>query len=339
MKNRSAIGYVVQIESNQVTLNLLDQHRGQMASHYQGVTPVGDVGSLLVIDGGYKLFVIKISGLHFSEPKEIHRPTIGKQGERQLPLRQLKGVVIGWIESGKFVSDNLASPPLGAEAYALTADETQIVLGGPDPEGPITLGTEIKTGNNVRTGLNRLLAQHIAVLGSSGQGKSCFTASILQQLSDMPKSRIVIFDINGEYDRAFKKSEDAISQGDFACRIPEKFYKHTIIGEETDGVDGYKIPYYALGRQGLNRLLLPSEKTQRPALSFAIDNLKNVQWHPEELGASIDGETPILFDDCRQGGAQVALKAINALVKDETTPIGCAAFGNPSNIFFTSSST
>nr|WP_305909722.1 ATP-binding protein [Methylomarinum sp. Ch1-1]MDP4522653.1 ATP-binding protein [Methylomarinum sp. Ch1-1] len=202
---------------------------------------------------------------------------------------------------------------MGAEAFPLTGEESQIVLGGPEPDGPITLGNEYKTGNSVRTGLNRLLAQHIAVLGSSGQGKSCFTAAVLQQLADMPNSRIVIFDINGEYDRAFRKSESAIAAGDMECRLPEGAYQHTVIGEDADGAEGYRIPYYALGRQGLNRLLLPSEKTQRPALSFAIDNLKYIHWHPAQRGASIDGVNPVLFDDCRQNGAAEADRAINAL--------------------------
>ncbi|WBE24480.1 anti-phage-associated helicase HerA [Denitrificimonas caeni] len=313
MLSRTAIGYVVQIDGGQVTLNLLDHHRGQMASHYQGVTPVGEVGGLLVLDGGYRLFVLKISGLNFSEPKEIHRPSASNQSHNGQPLRHLHGTVIGWVEAGRFVSDNLASPPLGAEAFPLTGEESQIVIGGPEPDGPITLGTEYKTGNSVRTGLNRLLAQHIAVLGSSGQGKSCFTAAVLQQLADMPNSRIVIFDINGEYDRAFRRSESAIAADDMECRLPEGAYQHTVIGEDADGAQGYRIPYYALGRQGLNRLLLPSEKTQRPALSFAIDNLKYVHWHPAQRGASIDGVNPVLFDDCRQNGAADADRAINTL--------------------------
>ena len=313
MLSRTAIGYVVQIDGGQVTLNLLDHHRGQMASHYQGVTPVGEVGGLLVLDGGYRLFVLKISGLNFSEPKEIHRPSASSQSQNAQPLRHLHGTVIGWVEAGRFVSDNLASPPLGAEAFPLTGEESQIVLGGPEPDGPTTLGTEYKTGNYVRTGLNRLLAQHIAVLGSSGQGKSCFTTAVLQQLADMPNSRIIIFDINGEYDRAFRKSESAIAAGDMECRLPEGAYQHTVIGEDADGAQGYRIPYYALGRQGLNRLLLPSEKTQRPALSFAIDNLKYVHWHAAQRGASIDGVNPVLFDDCRQNGAADADRAINNL--------------------------
>ena len=317
MKNRSPIGYVVQVDGGKVTLNLLDQHRGQVASHQKGVASVTDIGGMLAIDGGHRLLVLKITGLNFAEPKEIHRFSYQHAKTPDEPLRNLSGVVLGWIEATdakrEFYADSLVTPSLGAEAFPLAQEEMQVILGGRNPDGPVLLGAEYRTGNPVKVGLNQLLAQHVAVLGSSGQGKSCFTAAVLQQLAAMPRSRIVIFDINGEYDRAFKKSEAAITAGDLSYRLPDGEYKHTAIGSAIDGSDALKIPYYALGRQGLHRLLLPSEKTQRPALSFAVDHLKYVEWHPRVMGVSLVGQDPVLFDDCRATGAPQAHAAIETL--------------------------
>lgn len=317
MQGRTPIGYVVQVDGGQVTLNLLDQHRGQMASHQKGVSSVTDIGGMLAIDGGHRLLVLKITGLNFAEPKEVHR--LGSQRSRSTdePLRHMSGVIVGWIEGSiderDFFADSLVTPSLGAEAFPLIQQEMVVILGGRNPDGPIRIGTEYRTGNAVKVGLNQLLAQHVAVLGSSGQGKSCFTAAVMQQLASMPRARIVIFDINGEYDRAFKKSEAAIADGDHDYRLPDGEYKHTAIGSSIDGSDELKIPYYALGRQGLHRLLLPSEKTQRPALSFAVDQLKFVEWHPGVGGVSLVGAAPVLFDDCRPGGAAPASTAIETL--------------------------
>lgn len=317
MQNRSPIGYVVQVDGGQVILNLLDQHRGQMASHRSGISSVTDIGGMLAIDGGHRLLVLKITGLNFAEPKEIHRYSYQRSKAPDEPLRHLTGIIIGWIECSSrgcnFFSDSLVTPSLGAEAFPLSQQEVQVILGGRSPDGPICLGIEYRTGNTVKVGLNQLLAQHVAVLGSSGQGKSCFTAAILQQLAAMPRARIVIFDINGEYDRAFKRSEAAINNGDLSCRLEAGAYKHTAIGTSTDGSEELKIPYYALGRHGLHRLLMPSEKTQRPALTFAIDHLKNIEWHAAEGGVALVGQRPVLFDDCRQAGAEEAFTAINAL--------------------------
>lgn len=316
-QSRSAIGYVVQVEGGQVTLNLLDQHKGHVAAHQSGISTVTDIGGLLGIDGGHRLLVLKIAGMNFTEPKEVHRFSYQRSKAADEPLRNLSGVIVGWIEGSVggrvFCSDSLVTPSLGSEAFPLTREEVNVILGGGDPGGPIRLGTEYRTGNSVNVGLNRLLAQHVAVLGSSGQGKSCFTAAILQQLAPMPGSRVVIFDINGEYDRAFRKSEAAIASGDLTCRLAEGEYLHTAIGSSVGGSEELKIPYYALGRHGLHRLLLPSEKTQRPALSFATDNLRFVEWHAVEKGVSLAGERPSLFDDCRQQGATQASAAIDRL--------------------------
>jgi hypothetical protein len=301
---------VVQIDGQEVTLNLLDHHRGQVAGHGHGISQVTDVGGLLAIDAGHRLIVLRVTGLRFAEPGEVHRRDRSRSTGASEPLRNIKGIVVGWLENRRFQSDALITPPLGAECFPLQHSEFDHVLGGKDQDGPITLGTEYRNGNSVKAGLNTLLAQHVAVLGGSGQGKSCFTAAILQQLAAMPRSRIVIFDINNEYDRAFKISEEDLG----ACRLEDGAYQYTTIGEPEGGEDHLKIPYYALGRQGMHRLLLPSEKTQRPALSFAVDHLRNVEWVTGQEGARLAGEAaPVFFDDCRQKGAGPAMVALDEL--------------------------
>src|SRR5690606_30948107 len=116
----------------------------------------------------------------------------------------------------------------------------------------------------------------------------------------MPKARVVIFDINGEYEDAFP-----------AAAYPPGVVKTTRIGGA--GADTYRIPYYALGRLGLQRLLLPSDKTQRPALTFALDHLNKIKWFANG-GAGLEGDTlPSLFDDCRADRVTEADRIIKQL--------------------------
>lgn len=307
--SRAIIGYVVQVDSGRVTLNLQENYRGQVASHFEGISPVGEVGSILVIDGGSKLFILKVISIHFSEPRELHSQNKKIGSGTAPPLRQLSGTILGVLHGNKFHPDSMSSPPLGAQAFPITESEMRIIVGSVDST-TTELGTEYRSGIIINANINKLLAQHVAVLGSSGQGKSCFTAAILQQLASHRNSRIVIFDINGEYDRAFKKSEAALRAGDLEYRLPNDSYKQTVLG---NGQAEFKIPYFALGRAGLSRLLLPSEKTQRPALSFAVNNLSKVRWNNEKAGVAINDEDPILFDDCRPGDAAQAQRAIDML--------------------------
>lgn len=306
MKSRQPIGYVVQIDGPEVTLNLLDMHRGQVASHLQGVSPVTEVGSLLALDAGSRVLVMKVLSLSFAEPKEAHRLGVGSSSHQSEPLRNVTGVVVGRLarEGGNttFVSDSLPTPSLGAEAFPLTSSELSAALGNPiDADLPISLGEDLRGGGQLRVGLESLVSRHVAVLGSSGQGKSCFTAAVLQQVVRLPGARIVIFDINGEYPEAFKLAD-----------LPEGAVKLTTLGGDEPG--SFKVPYFALGRFGLHRLLIPSEKTQRPALSFALEHLNKVRWFPAHKGAGLAGDgNAFLFDDCRQAGAADAEARISNL--------------------------
>lgn len=306
MRSRLPVGYVVRIEGTEVTLNLLDMHRGQLASHAQGVSSVTEIGSLLVLDAGSRALVMKVISLSFDEPREAHRLGIGSSTHQSEPLRNVSGVVVGRLsrEQGKprFISDSLATPPLGAEAFPLNTEELAAILCCEDLDDiPVKLGDDLRGGGSLHVGLESLISRHVAVLGSSGQGKSCFTAAILQQIVKLPSARIVIFDINGEY-------EDALASQD----LPSGAVKCTTIGGQ--GPSAFKIPYYALGRHGLNRLLIPSEKTQRPALTFALEHLHQVQWFSQPKGVGLANDiAPFLFDDCRQGGAGEAHSRIEQI--------------------------
>jgi len=310
MKSRLPVGYVVQIDGVDVTLNLLDMHRGQVASHSQGISTVTEVGSMLAIDAGSRLLVMKVLSLSFAEPKEAHRFGIATSTHQSEPLRHVSGVTVGRLIRGegklRFVSDSLATPPLGAEAYPLTTTELRAILGQQDDfKAPILLGEDLRGGGPLCVGLESLIARHVAVLGSSGQGKSCFTAAILQQIVRLPQARVVIFDINGEYEDALRLEG-----------LPADAVVVTPLGGAQE--HAFQIPYYALGRFGLQRLLIPSERTQRPALSFALEHLNAVKWFARERGVGLaDDQQPFLFDDCRQQGASEADVRIRSLRENQ----------------------
>lgn len=313
MKSRQAIGYVVQIDGIDITLNLMDVHRGHLAAHGHGVSIITEVGSLLGIESAGQLMVMKVQSLAFAEPKEVHRYGLSGASVASDPLRHLSGVVVGILkrERGEldFVVDSLSTPPLGAEVFPLTDDELSAILGNRRASAAsIHLGDDLRGGGRLVVDLESLVSRHVAVIGSSGQGKSCFTAAVLQQVAQMPKARIVIFDINGEYEDAFP-----------ADAYPPGTVKTTRIGGSGD--EACRIPYYALGRLGLQRLLLPSDKTQRPALIFALDHLNKVKWFDATGGVGLSADAQAsLFDDCRSDRVVEADRIIKRLRMNEPGP-------------------
>lgn len=314
MKSRQAIGYVVLIDGVDITLNLLDMHRGHMASHAQGVSTVTEVGSLLGIESGSRLLVMKVLSLSFAEPKEAHRFGAGSSTHQSEPLRNVTGIVVGKLDRKngalQFVSDSLSTPSLGSEVFPLNQSELSAILGNEHAQdAPIHLGDDLRGGGRLVVGLESLVSRHVAVLGSSGQGKSCLTAAVLQQVVRMPKARVVVFDVNGEYEDAFPTAS-----------YPPGTVKVTRLGGEGEGA--YRIPYYALGRLGLQRLLLPSDKTQRPALTFALEHLNKVKWIDATGGVGLAADhVATLFDDCRADRVAEAQRMISAL-RANTPPSG-----------------
>ena len=194
-----------------MTLNLNDSHKGQVASHRSGVSTVTDVNSFLGVDGGTRILILRVISLSFLEPREVHK-AISKQGQNwALPLRQIVAVVAGWLgrdDSGRlaFTSDSLSTPGLGAEAFPLSSEEMASIINPSNLDsGTVVLGTDCRSTVRLQVGLGDLLGRHVAVLGSTGQGKSCFTAAVIQQLVKLKGTRIVIFDINGEFEARFQR--------------------------------------------------------------------------------------------------------------------------------------
>ncbi|NLG85298.1 MAG: ATP-binding protein [Firmicutes bacterium] len=305
---RIAVAYVVKIDGSEVLLNLCESHRGQVAGHLEGISQIGQPGDLLGASAGNELIVLRIQSIEFAEPREAHILGVGTPSLKAEPLRQVRAHALGYIHrsNGKieFIPEEWRTPALGAEVFPLSTEEIMSILSPKDKGKKIKIGTEARgTSLSIDVSLDSFLSRDVAVLGATGQGKTHFIAGIVQQMLDLPKARIVIFDVNGEYGPAFEN-------------FSNKCIKYTILGNNTgrvqNGAQLLRIPYYALGRNGLCRLLIPSERAQLPALRFAIEHLQYVA--ADANGAHlVDQANHVLFDDCRREGAEEAYKAMNKI--------------------------
>lgn len=291
MATRRPIGYVVEIDGPQLLVNLLEDSRGHVAGHRDGLSTVEQPGDLVGIDAGAEIIILRILSVAFAEPREVHAGQSRLPKTTLEPLRQLKGRVIGFLaKSGGrliFSPQEWRLPVLGASVYPLSDSETIATIGANgDPANQIKFGSDSRNRSvEVSADIDQVLGRHMAILGSTGQGKTHFVAAVLQQLMRLPKSRVVVFDVNGEYAPAFANLGQRV--------------KVTAMGGQNGGLT---IPYYALGRHGLARLLIPSEKAQMPALRFAVEHLANVE--ADANGTKlVNGQSNTLFDDCHTGSA------------------------------------
>lgn len=303
---RHPLGYVVQIDGPQILLNLHESTRGHAAGHADGVSTVGQPGDLIGVEGGPDIIVVRVLSIAFAEPREMHARGMPGRVAPAVPLRQLKGCVIGFIARRDrrlaFTAQEWRLPVLGAAAFPLSEQEVLATLDGKPGAGErLLLGKDARSGLlPFSVGVDDLLGRHLAVLGGTGQGKTHFVAALLQALARAPEARIVVFDVNGEYAPAFSQLGERL--------------KVTRLG----GEGGLRLPYQALGRHGLSRILLPSERAQMPALRFALEHLPFV-WADEE-GAGLIGGRKVFFDDCRPGDASDAFEAMRQLKSRKAKP-------------------
>lgn len=108
--------------------------------------------------------------------------------------------------------------------------------------------------------INRLFNIHTAVLGNSGSGKSNTIARILQEVFRKENnyaygSKVVLFDSNGEYPKAFNSK--------LIDDIHTKFYNPNASGIDEDMVQ-FTLPYYLMNLDEWLAFLMASERTQKP---------------------------------------------------------------------------
>ena len=111
--------------------------------------------------------------------------------------------------------------------------------------------------------LNDFFSNHFAIIGNSGSGKSCGVARILQNIfqdnkAGIPKNaHIVLFDVYGEYNEAFKN----------ANKVPNLGYKSYNMDENYNTIN---VPAYFLDIDDLALLLSVKSASQLPILEKTL---------------------------------------------------------------------
>lgn len=120
--------------------------------------------------------------------------------------------LLGEIINQKFVYGILLKPSLKSLVYLLPDQATSVIIGMGNYQesrdlylGQSVVYPNIKIGVNI----NDFFSNHFAILGSSGSGKSCGFARIVQNIFEKQQfipyyANLFIFDAYGEYHNAFK---------------------------------------------------------------------------------------------------------------------------------------
>ena len=173
---------------------------------------------------------------------------------------------LGEFMNGRYVSGVIRKPVLSSKIRTINDKELSAIVGVYD-ETTFKLGrSSIYTDYEVCADINNLFANHMAVFGNTGSGKSCGVARLVQNIFSNPKlvsynANIFIFDAYGEYKTAFK---------DLNKINPNYSYKFitTNVQEETDYQ--LKIPFHLLNLDDLTIMLQADKHSQIPILERSL---------------------------------------------------------------------
>lgn len=143
---------------------------------------------------------------------------------------------------------------------------------------------------------NRLFQRHVAVLGSTGTGKSWAIASLLERAAHLPNANMVVFDLHGEYGALTEPAHgrEPLARG---LRVAGPLD----LGQDSDEI--LYLPYWLLQRDELLSLVLdpadPHASDQREAITERIQGLKQASLYATgnyEEATTLNVDSPIPYD-------------------------------------------
>ncbi len=279
----TCIGRVRHILGAQVTV-ALDPDLAGAAPIYRGqLQRIGQIGSLVRIPQGLVDLVGQVSLLGIAELSGTSRPTETVQvGDRWLQVELLGEVNRA---TGDFQRGVGSYPGLDDPVHFATTDDLRALF-------PSQTDTSVRVGRlaaadeiPVCVDASRFVTRHVAVVGSTGSGKTSCVASLLQSFArgGWDAANIVVIDPHGEY-------ADAL--GDLA----------SVRSVLADGDRGIRVPYWALPASDILAAFAGSQGGMTTQSRFAELVTKARREFSDAANwlriddAAVTADTPVPFD-------------------------------------------
>ncbi|RDU69306.1 DUF87 domain-containing protein [Helicobacter cholecystus] len=253
------VGKIVSIQFNQFRVKIFSNVRGGALNLQGEIYYFGNIGSYLKTSNPLgEEIICEVIAIFDSDKQDIEQ-NFDLNSNRELLLKP-----IGIYKNENFTLGIGVYPSLYSDVSLLTSkDLEKILMSTQEDEAKsesIHLGISKNHINHpVSIQIDKFFGIHSAVLGNSGSGKSNTIAHLLQEVyrKDRPanKSKIIIFDVNGEYNQAFS---ELASQG-----VGVKLFKPNL-KESENGVEPFYMPHFLLSLDEWCAFLMATDATQKP---------------------------------------------------------------------------
>lgn len=262
------IGKLISINYSQLKVKISSEIRGGSVNLHGNVYYFGNIGSYLKIANAVEETIICEVISIFDSDIHQDKASFDIESNRELLLKP-----IGTInKSNKFALGVGVFPSLYSDVSIVTFDDMKYILktqNEPSEEHEesqkvhqsFPLGVSKNLINYpIEVNIDSFFNIHSAVLGNSGSGKSNTIAHIIQEIHKKQGyspigSRLLIFDVNGEYKKAFENKADS--------ELSVKFFKPNIQDENED-YKPFHLPHFLMSLDEWSAFLLATDATQRP---------------------------------------------------------------------------
>jgi len=288
MASDHEIGRVVAVDTAQVTVELNRDLKALTRSTYEGTLEVGRINSYVIIPVGARRIVAMVTRVLLTEESELKadKTMVTLPSSRRL----MKATMIGTIDEDRFRQGINLFPVLDSPVLITTRKDLDAIFGksseqdGASSDEPgfcIPIGrSAVFQDYDIKIDPDAFFGKHAAIIGSTGSGKSCTIATIIQSIisqASVKQTRFIILDTNGEYRTAFQRQNE-----DKTWIDADASFKTLYIPTDPAEKEKLAIPYWFMDSEDFVRLFRASPGVQRPvllnALSSAREDSKGPSW-------------------------------------------------------------
>jgi len=294
LRNDTIIGTVESVLGNSISILIDSERLPSNVPIVDGrVYRVGQIGSFLRIPVGY----IDLYGVVTRAGVDAIPEKLRDAGDSDMLKNQARNwltmVLVGERVGDQFERGVSQSPVAGDQVHLVTIDDLKIIYGSMDEKSSISIG-QISASESLsaRLDIDKLVTRHVALLGSTGSGKSNAVTVFLCEIAKgkFPSARILLIDPHGEYTsalgnyaRVFKINADG-GKGEYPLFIPfwalpfEELLK-TFVGTLSDPQEEYIREKIFLRKLEASKFLsIPPEEAAMSANSPIPFSLKEL-WY------------------------------------------------------------
>lgn len=258
------IGKIISINFNQFKVKIFSEITGGSVNINGEIYYFGNIGSYLkTVNAIGENIICEVVSI-FDSDLYNEQKAFNVDGHRELMLKP-----IGTIDTNQKFSLGVGIyPSLYSDVNIVKSDDMEKILRTvQSSDNNIHKSFDLGISKNlinypISISIDEFFNIHSAVLGNSGSGKSNTIAHIIQTIykkkeNSAQGSKLIIFDVNGEYKQAFTK--------ELNNEIAIKYFKPNLRQTNTnEDAEEFFMPHFLMSLDEWSAFLLATDATQRP---------------------------------------------------------------------------